>query len=370
MVIAHNQSSQRNAFLWLAAISGATLPLAMTKPRQPSSRPAAAKQQADSGSLTLQPEALCFAAQALLSPAEGDKPRRFSGVAYGGGLIRDHWAWDAVGFDLAGLQAATPMPLLLEHGETVGVINQVENTGTELRIAGELFTGIEPEADRIAAKADRGMPWQMSVGIFPDEIAALAPGAESNLNGKPIQGPAHIFRSSRVRETSICAVGADSATRAQVFDGAQRGPRTFAVSHFSATPKGAAAMTQAQQQAADAADMDTLKAENDALKAANATLRTDVDALKAQFAAGVKTARTALLKQKLGDKFSAEKVEPLLALDDAAFNAAVEFMAQPGSSLPAGFTREQAAGGEAGDDASKSVLVQSARQMFNVKAAA
>lgn len=314
--------------------------------------------------LTLAPEALCFAAAVQLAPTKVGEPRRFSGTAYAGGLIRDHWAWSAVGFDLSGLEAATPMPLLMDHGRPVGVIESASKDGGALTISGRLFTGIDPEADAIAAKADAGMPWQMSVGIFPDEIVEVQAGASFTLNGQSFQGPAHIFRSSRVRETSFVAVGADDRTRAQVFDGKARGCQTFSVTPF--THQGAAAMSQTTHQPAD--DAATIEA----LTAENAAQKQRIAALEAQFSASRKSARETLLKEKLGDQFKAEDVAGLMDISDEAFSTAVKFMGGTTKpSLPPGFTQEQAkAGGGADTDMSKSVLLAGARQMFNVKASA
>lgn len=154
--------------------------------------------------------------------AETPGERRFTCTLYGGGVITDHAAYDAVAFDLLGLRAATPLPLLLQHdpGSNIGVIDRIINDGARLSGEGRLFTGIDAQAAAVAAKADAGMPWQMSVGIFPDRVEELPSGASATVNGRTVAGRTTIFRASRVREGSIVAIGADASTHARVFAGA------------------------------------------------------------------------------------------------------------------------------------------------------
>jgi len=46
---------------------------------------------------------------------EGKKKRTFSGVAYSGEVITDHWYWKQVIFDLDSMQIKGRIPALLEH---------------------------------------------------------------------------------------------------------------------------------------------------------------------------------------------------------------------------------------------------------------
>ena len=56
---------------------------------------------------------------------EGKKKRTFSGVAYSGEVITDHWYWDRVIFDLDSMQLKGRIPALLEHrsSQRAGAIN-------------------------------------------------------------------------------------------------------------------------------------------------------------------------------------------------------------------------------------------------------
>lgn len=268
---------------------------------------------------------------------DAKSPRRFSGMAYGGGLITDHGWWEAVAFDLAGLTASAPMPLLLQHDAAgvIGVIDEVANDGASLRIAGHLFTGIEPEADKVAALADAGMPWQLSVGIYPDAIDEVQAGAV--VNGQVVARRAHVFRRSRVREASFVAIGADGSTHAAVFDrgaAAVKVPLTHSPKELpmadDSTPAALAAMT----------------AERDAERVRADAAEQQLAELREQFAARERAERDTAVRALLGEAFSAERAEPYLSMTPAQF-AAVQaaLAAAQRSRLPPGFTTEQATSG-------------------------
>lgn len=290
---------------------------------------------------------------------EQGKRRRFSGIAYGGDVITDHGWWDRVVFDLDGLQTPAKMPALLEHegSRSVGVIEEAVVADGKFSVAGDLFTGIDPDADAVAAKADAGMPWQMSVRIFPESIEEVRSGASVLVNGRTFAGPLHVFRRNRVREVSFCAVGADGSTSAQVFNGGA--PSRIPL----LTTEGASEMTtQTTGQ-----DVAAITAERDAALAKLADLQGKFDELNAQFTARQKAEREAAVKELMGEAFNAESAKPFMDMTEAQF-AAVKSM-KPAGGLPASFTAEQATEGGAPNDIESSVLVQSARTMFGARKA-
>jgi hypothetical protein len=159
-----------------------------------------------------------FLASAEISPITDGK-RRLTGIAYAGGIITDHRSYDRVAFDLSSTTLATPIPLLCNHDHdcTIGVITAAI-IDSAVRIESELFTGIDADADEVANKADAGMPWQLSVGIYPGEITELSAGTRIVLNGVTVEGPLIVFRNNRIREVSVVALGADSRTTTTVFN--------------------------------------------------------------------------------------------------------------------------------------------------------
>jgi hypothetical protein len=309
--------------------------------------------------------ALQFAVPVRLAAAEpgsNQGRRRFNGVAYAGGVITDHGWWAAVAFDLAGLKAAAPMPVLLQHEQSsaIGVIDDLTNDGQQLTVGGWLFTDIDEQARAVAAKADAGLPWQMSVGIFPDAVEEIAAGATVTVNGRAVTGSAHVFRRSRVRETSFVVLGADGATRAAVFDA----DPSARVAVPLTSSKGALSMTDTDKQAFDAA-----QAQAAAEKARADKLATDLAALQEQFSARDKAERESKLKALWGDDFTADKAAPFLAMQPEQFSAALGAIESVRAKLPAEFTTELATSGSKPGDLAASPLLASARQMFNIKPA-
>lgn len=163
-----------------------------------------------------------FYAPAVFNPeAEASAERKLTGVAYSGDVVTDHGYWSNLVIDLASLSVATPIPLLCCHDaeDTVGVVTSTNTDGNALNIEARLFADVDDDAAEIAAKADKGFPWQLSVGIWPTSIESVQPGATIQLNGRTFTGPLDVFRGGRVREVSVVAIGADSKTSATVLSG-------------------------------------------------------------------------------------------------------------------------------------------------------
>jgi len=162
-----------------------------------------------------------FLAPASVQPqddASSPSDRTLTGVAYSGGIVTDHGYWSRLVIDLASASLTPPIPLLSchEHDDSVGVVTAATQQAGGLAIEAVLFASIDEDAADIAAKADRGFPWQLSVGIWPDSIEEVQAGASIQLNGQSFQGPLTVFRNSRIREVSVVPVGADSRTSAAV----------------------------------------------------------------------------------------------------------------------------------------------------------
>lgn len=152
--------------------------------------------------------------------SEQEKPRRrFTGIAYSGELITDHrYGGNPLVIDLASMTMQTPAPLLCLHDQedAIGVINFAQ-IGNDFRIAGDLFSDIDEDAAAIAAKADAGFPWQLSIGCLPGAIEIIPSGQQVEVNGRTFTGPLDIYRNARTREVSFVSVGADALTTARVF---------------------------------------------------------------------------------------------------------------------------------------------------------
>lgn len=163
-------------------------------------------------------DAFRFAARVQFSaPTAGtNEPRKISGVAYSGDVLA-HPFWGSVVFDLSTTTAPEKLPVLVEHDRArrAGVA-KLSITPDRITIAsGNLLpnaTGAE-----VAADADAGFPWQLSVHIEPAEVQQLATGETARVNGRTVSGPAAVFRRSLIREVSFTPTGVDHNTNAAVF---------------------------------------------------------------------------------------------------------------------------------------------------------
>ncbi|MBL0142653.1 MAG: hypothetical protein IPP91_11270 [Betaproteobacteria bacterium] len=277
-------------------------------------------------------------------------PRNFEGIAYSGGVVTDHPWFSRVAFDLASTTFDTPAPALYKHGEPVGVI-QSSVIEKEIKIAGQIFSDSDEIAKGIADKADRGMPWQLSVGIWPGDVDEIGRGKKVQLNGRTLEGPLTIFRNNRIRETSFVALGADAATAAQIFE-AREGERNME-------------REQELQQ-----EVDALKAKNVALEAEKKAGADKAAALQEQFEASRRATRTEAVKtlfSAIGREFKEDDAKPYVEMSDEAFSAVSKDLAKK-PALPAHLSGEQATHG-AGEIKGTAKIMDAAQQFIAAQAA-
>lgn len=282
----------------------------------------------------LAPVAFRAAAQFTAADQQG-AARQFSGIAYGGGVVTDHPYFERVAFDLGSTTFATPAPALYQHRpDPVGLIRSA-TLGAGIHIAGELFSDVDEQAKAIAAKADKGMPWQLSVGIFPGRIDEVPKDARVDINGQTFEGPLTVFRDNRIREVSFCSLGADHTTTAQVFS-IIGGDRVASIK--------------------EPASMSIDKAEHDRIVGElNATITAQGDELKAlrekfeAHAKGVRLSAVKALFTDTGREFKDDEAAPYLAMADEAFDVlAKDLRAVSKTKLPANLASEQAKDGAGG----------------------
>lgn len=264
---------------------------------------------------------------AVEQPVEGKKKRTFTGVAYSGEPILDHWYWDRVIFDLDSIQIKGRIPALLEHrsSQRVGAINSHSvDYAQGLVISGDLMSN--EFGTQVAQDSDDGFPWQMSVRIEPSSTEEIAADQSVTVNGKTYQGPITVFRGGRIREVSFCALGADDNTNA------------VAASH------------NPTQQPKEDTDVDLVQAQ-----AKITELEGQVNTLteqNKQFAAAKREAEITALSKDLGKEFSAEDITEMKNLDESAFAFSAKHLRQfsatqpQKSQLPDYLTKHQAQGGQ------------------------
>ena len=251
-------------------------------------------------------------------PEEGKKKRTFTGVAYSGEVITDHWYWDRIIFDLDSMKIKGRIPALLDHSprQRAGVINEHSiNHQQGLVVSGDLMSN--EFGTEVAQDSDDGFPWQMSVRIEPSSVEEIQADASVTVNGKVHQGPITVFRGGRIREVSFCALGADDNTNA------------VAASHNP---------TQSSKEDTDV-DLEQAKAKIQELEGQVNTLTEQ----NKQFAAAKREAEITALGKDLGKEFSAEDITEMKALDDSAFAFSAKQLRQfsAGTQPPAGQQQQQ-----------------------------
>lgn len=226
---------------------------------------------------------------------DGKKKRTFSGVAYSGEVITDHWYWKQVIFDLDSMQIKGRIPALLEHSsyQRAGAIeSHAISYESGLTVSGILLSN--EFGAQVASDSDDGFPWQMSVRIEPSSIDEIQAGNTVTVNGKLLHGPITVFRGGRIREVSFCALGADENTMA------------VAASHNPTNQNEDTDVTELEQ--AKAAQLEAEK-ERDAAQ-------TELKQFKAQ----KRNDDIAALETELKTQFSAEDKTAYTAMDDASFS--------------------------------------------------
>ena len=152
--------------------------------------------------------------------------RRFSGIAYTGGIMHPSVTIDGVIkamdviLDLDSLTIPDQVrPVLDDHDEsTDGLIGQtalVARRGRELVISGKLY-GWKLRAKQILAAARAGHVWQLSVGTDGFTLDDVAAGQAVTVNGQTFRGPVKVARGAYLTDFSFVAVGADDRTSAVI----------------------------------------------------------------------------------------------------------------------------------------------------------
>ena len=242
---------------------------------------------------------------------DGKKKRTFSGVAYSGEVITDHWYWKQVIFDLDSMQIKGRIPALLEHSsyQRAGAIeSHAISYESGLTVSGILLSN--EFGTQVATDSDDGFPWQMSVRIEPASIDEIQAGNTVTVNGKLLHGPITVFRGGRIREVSFCALGADENTMA------------VAASHNPNNP----------QEDTDVTELEQAKA---ALQQAETERDNALNELK-QFKAEKRNDDISALEKELKTQFSAEDKAAYAAMDDASFSFTAKQLRQfSGKNSPA-----------------------------------
>ena len=102
---------------------------------------------------------LTFNTPLTITAAAGGKPRRFSILAYTGGILPVDGFDLPVVVDLQGLTIAGNVPILIDHTKsvenTLGITESITNDGKTLTMTGNV-TGVSPTVEMVLSASDRG----------------------------------------------------------------------------------------------------------------------------------------------------------------------------------------------------------------------
>jgi hypothetical protein len=206
----------------------------------------------------------------LKAAADGALPAHFSGTAYSGGFVPDY----EMVIDLASTTYKPRMALLDSHNrrEIVGVIEQASTDKGAMSVAGRIFSDMAGSAaERIAQLASRGVPYEMSVGLYGFTREFVPAGKSVQVNGQTFNGPVNVLRNGQVREVSIVTLGADPRTDSKFFEqptGDASMPQT--VEQLSAQVAELTAQVAGHAAALSAARDDAARAERERIQAVHA----------------------------------------------------------------------------------------------------
>jgi len=154
-------------------------------------------------------EQVCF--------ADGGENNSFRVVGYSGGIIKDHWLWGNVAFDLTGLKFAKKRtPVLEEHFtlSRIGFSTKQEITD-KVTVEGEFLDN--DNASSLRADMKKGFPMEASLYVPATVVEYVAEGASVEVNGQTLKGPGAVFRKATIKEVSMCVFGADSNTKSSAY---------------------------------------------------------------------------------------------------------------------------------------------------------
>jgi len=147
---------------------------------------------------------------------EQDMPRRVRMVV-NSGKPHGHGVWGSMVLDMAtGSVGKQRKSILCEHNPLLiaGATDKlaIENDG-QVYAEGHLTDKTEIGRERMALLSE-GHPFEVSCYVVPKRVVRLSEHESREVNGREVQGPLHIFQDWKIREVSLCALGADERTSA------------------------------------------------------------------------------------------------------------------------------------------------------------
>lgn len=154
----------------------------------------------------------------MLASLNAAGERGWQMVANTGQVVRR--AYGSAVFDLSGAQFSQRIPLLLDHDtqRPLGYSTQVARTSRGIEASGVFLAN--DDARRVQQECQAGFPYQASIYAEAIDLEDIPAGKSSVINGQTLAGPLHVFRTWKLRELTMCVLGADSDTSTELVEAA------------------------------------------------------------------------------------------------------------------------------------------------------
>jgi len=182
--------------------------------------PAKKKEKSSMSNDTAPVNACIFNDSAEVTFAKGDddkKSNNFRIVGYTGVIMKGHWFWGNVAFDLEGMKfAKRRTPVLAEHFRDVRIgFTTKQDIKDQVIVEGPFLDN--DDAQKLKADMEKGFPMEASLLVPPLIVEHVKEGESVKVNGHTLKGPGAVFRKSTILEVSMCVFGFDSNTKSSAY---------------------------------------------------------------------------------------------------------------------------------------------------------
>jgi len=182
--------------------------------------PAKKKEKSSMSNDTAPVNACIFNDNAEVTFAKGDddkKGNNFRIVGYTGVVMKGHWFWGNVAFDLEGMKFAKKRtPVLAEHFKDVRIgFTTSQKISDQVIVEGPFLDN--DDAQKLKADMEKGFPMEASLLVPPSIVEHIKDGESVKVNGHTLKGPGAVFRKSTILEVSMCVFGFDSNTKSSAY---------------------------------------------------------------------------------------------------------------------------------------------------------
>lgn len=143
----------------------------------------------------------------------GSESNGFKILGYTGKIMKNHWYWGNVAFDLSGLKFyKSRLAVLEEHfkQDRIGFTTKQE-IKDQVIIEGQFLDS--EKAQQLKKDIKAGFPMEASVLCLPSVIERIMEGASTKVNRHILKGPGSVFREAVIKEVSMCVFGLDTNTK-------------------------------------------------------------------------------------------------------------------------------------------------------------